>query len=133
MASEPIDPRATHLLNQFLAALQIPDPDESANAVLPLVHVSLKTNDRTDLTRDLRSFSFKKANENAKFYAVPVSITRVRTMGTTGIGFGETAENGKVVDYFIAKNAGVNGMPAPIKVFFPASGGHPTVSYMGSL
>jgi hypothetical protein len=86
-----------------------------------------------DLTTDIRQFSFKKAHSNAKFYQIPVKITRIRPTRVTAIGFEETAEKGSVVDYFISKKEGGNGLPAPIKIFFPADGGTPKISYMGSL
>jgi hypothetical protein len=133
MTDSDVDPRAVKLLNAFMQVLSMADPEESAQALLPLVHASLKTAAGDDLSRDLRQFSHKKAHGNARHYAVPVTVTRVRTTSTTGIGFGETAEAGRVDDYFIAKRPGVNGMPAPVKIFFPAEGGAPLISYMGSL
>ncbi len=66
-------------------------------------------------------------------YAQPVKITRIRKTGTTAICFRETAEKGKVADYFIAKQESVNGMPALVKIFFPEGGGASTISYVGSL
>jgi hypothetical protein len=128
-----VDPRAVVLLEAFLQALLLPDAAESARALLPLVHRSLKTPAGDELSRDLLQFGHKKAHGNARHYAVPVHVTRVRPSSTTGIGFGDTAEAGRMDDYFIAKRAGVNGMPAPVKIFFPANGGPPLVSYMGSL
>jgi hypothetical protein len=127
------DKQAEELLNKFMAALAIASEDESAKALLPLTHRSLHLKDGSDLSQDLRRFSFHKAHDNAKFYASPVKITRVRPNNLSGIGFKETAELGTSVDYFIAKKAGVNGMPAPVKVFFPKDGGAPTVHYMGSI
>ena len=133
MTETDVDPRAVRLLNDFMQALSVEDPGASARALLPFVHASLKSAAGDDLSRDLLQFGHKKAHANARHYAVPVQVTRVRTTSTTGIGFGDTAEAGRVDDYFIAKRAGVNGMPAPVKVFFPADGGAPLVSYMGSL
>ena len=133
MSELDVDPRAVALLNAFMQALSLPDPLESARAVLPFVHRSLKTAAGDDLSRDLRQFGHKKAHGNARHYAIPVHVTRVRTTRTTGIGFEDTAEPGRVDDYFITKRDGVNGMPAPVKIFFPADGGPPLVSYMGSL
>jgi hypothetical protein len=128
-----IDPRAVEVLNVFMHELMVSDEEESVQQVIRYVHKSLWNADGTDLTADIRRFSFKKARQNAQFYQVPVKITRVRETKVTAIGFGETAESGKVVDYFIAKKPGVNGMPAPIKIFFPADGSEPKISYMGSL
>ena len=92
------------LLNKFLEALLIEDADASAKALLPLVHKSLMNDNGDDLTRDLRSFSFKKAHSNAKFYQSPVRVTRVRKTDTrTARGYGDSAEKGRIEDYFIAK------------------------------
>ena len=132
---EPIDPRAEKVLNDFLGALTANEAnfDAAVKAALPYLHKSLLGPGGGDVTADLRRFSFKKAWSNAKFYAQPVKITRVRKTGTSAIGFQETAEKGKVVDYFVAKKDGVAGMPAPVKVFFPEGGGEPKISYVGSL
>ena len=132
---EPVDPRAEKLLNDFLTALASNKEDMNAaiKAALPHLHKSLLGPGGSDVSQDLRNFSFKKAWQNAQFYAQPVKITRVRKTGTTGIGFRETAEKGKVVDYFVAKKEGINGMPAPVKIFFPEDGSAPKVSYVGSL
>lgn len=132
---EPTDARAEKLLNDFLAALtQNPDNmDAAVKAALPFLHKSLLAPGGGDVTSDLRNFSFKKAWSNAKFYAQPVKITRIRRTGTSAIGFGVTAEKGRVTDYFVGKREGVNGMPAPVKIFFPEGGGEPKISYVGSL
>lgn len=132
---EPVDARAEKLLNDFLAALNAhPDNmDAAVKAALPYLHKSLLAPGGGDVTGDLRNFSFKKAWSNAKFYAQPVKITRIRRTGLSAIGFRETAEKGKVSDYFVGKKEGVNGMPAPVKIFFPEGGGEPKISYVGSL
>lgn len=128
-----VNPKAEILLNDFIKALSIQDANESAKECLKYVHKSLKNTTGEDLTKDLRDFSFKKAHSNAKFYASPVKITRVRKNKVTAIGFQETGEKGDEYSYFISKKNGVNGMPAPVNIFFPADGGEPKISYMGSL
>jgi len=128
-----VDKRAEALLNDFMKALLIEEADASAKACLKYVHKSLINTSGDDLTKDLRDFSFKKAHSNAKFYANPVKITRVRKNKVTAIGFKETGENGTEYSYFISKKEGVNGMPAPVNIFFPADGSAPKISYMGSL
>lgn len=134
-ADEAVDPRAEKLLNDFLAALTANPQslDAAAKAALPHLHKSILAPGGDDISADLRRFSFKKAWENARFYAQPVKITRIRKTGTSAIGFRETAEKGRVVDYFVGKKEGVNGMPAPVKIFFPEGGGAPKISYVGSL
>lgn len=133
MTELPVDARAVDLLNRFLEALAVEDPERSARALVPLVHASLRAPGGADLSRDLRQFSFKKAHDNARHYARPVEVTRVRRTNTTALGAGPGATAGRVDDYFIGKRAGVNGMPAPVKIFFPADGSAPTIAYMGSL
>ncbi|MDP2388211.1 MAG: hypothetical protein Q8M29_17690 [Bacteroidota bacterium] len=128
-----VNPKAETLLNDFMKALAIKDADESAKECLKYVHKSLKNASGDDLTKDLRNFSFKKAHDNVKFYANPVKITRVRKNGVTAIGFKETGEKGDEYSYFISKKSDVKGMPAPVNIFFPADGGEPKISYMGSL
>lgn len=128
-----VDKRAEVLLNDFMKSLLIQDSDASAKACLKCVHKSLINSSGDNLTKDLRDFSFKKAHSNAKFYANPVKITRVRKNKVTAIGFKETGENGTEYSYFISKKEDVNGMPAPVNIFFPADGSAPKISYMGSL
>lgn len=129
------DPRAEELLNKFMSALtqNSGDMDAAAKAVKPYLHKSKLSKDGSDISPDLRRFSFKKAWEGAKFYAAPVQITRVLPTTVSAIGFKETAEAGTVIKYFIAKKQGVNGMPAPVHVFFPAGGGEPKLSDIGSI
>ena len=86
---EPVDPRAEKVLSDFLAALTANEAsiDAAIKAALPYLHKSLLGPGGSDVSADLRRFSFKKAWENAKFYAQPVKITRVRKTSTTAIGF----------------------------------------------
>jgi len=127
------NPKAEVLLNKFLQALLTGDENASVKAVMPLVHKSLLSNDKKDLSPDLRLYSFKKAHRNARHYSLPVKITRVRKTGVTAIGFKETAEAGIVYDYFISKKKGIGGLPSPVKVFVPKNGGELKISYMGGL
>jgi hypothetical protein len=117
-----------------MQALTSPTEEQAAIAVLPYVHKSLKNSARTALNSDVRQFSFHKAYIGAKFYAIPVVVTRIRqNEGTTGIGYGDQAERGHIADYFIGRRDDSTGMPAPVAVFFPDSGASPKISYMGSL
>ncbi|MFO0666688.1 MAG: hypothetical protein U0174_22245 [Polyangiaceae bacterium] len=135
-ADGPIDPRAASLLSDFLAALQrnAGDMNAAARAAAPYLHKSLlNPADPNDVNDDLKRFSFKKAWQNAHFYANPVNITRVRRSNVTAIGHGGTGEAGTVVDYFVGKLNAQQGMPAPVAIFFPKDGGPPKISYVGSL
>ena len=131
-----VDQRAVALLNDFLAALQrnSSDIDAAARAASPYLHKSLlRPGNPSDVNDDLKNFSFKKAWQNARFYANPVNITRVRRNQVTAIGYGDTGEAGYVVDYFVGKLNPQAAMPAPVSVFFPNGGGAPRISYVGSL
>lgn len=123
------DPAAVKVLSDFMTALQIADEDASAKAVMPYVHKSLLNPAGTDLSRDLRQFSFHKAHTSARMYPTPVKVTRVRMTNITAIGFKQTAEAGTTVDYFIARN---DSATVPVRIFFPRSGA-PKIAYMGSL
>ncbi len=127
------DKQAEVLINNLMTALLVEDFDASIKAAMPYLHKSLLNDLGTDISADLKAFSFKKAHDGAKNYAVPVKISRVRETTTTAIGFGPTAQEGQVVDYFIDKKAGTTGMPAPVKVFFPKDGSAAMISYVGSI
>lgn len=127
------DPKAVELLNNFMKALTISDFEASIKAAIPYMHKTLLNASGKDITPDLRRFGFKKANTGAPGYELPVNVTRVRKTGTTQVGFGPTAEAGAVYDYFIGKKESTGGMPAPVKIFFPASGGAPSIYYIGSI
>ena len=129
------DNQAANLLNTFIEALLIEDFNVSAKTVFPLTHKSNYNRSHTELSSDLLNFSFKKAHANAKFYQAPVLITRVQDLKTTEIGHPSYNSHEKGIErkYWIDKKPGVNGMPAPIAIFFPADGGAPKISYMGSL
>lgn len=123
------------LLNKFMGVMIASDFTTAAREVMPYVHRSNYAANGVSLDRDLLDFSFKKAHENAKFYAHPVQVTRSQPLKDTEIGHPSrgTHQRGSSVNYFLAKKEGVEGMPAPLSVFFPDDGGAPTVAYMGSL
>lgn len=127
------DQQALMLLNNVFQALQISDFDQSVQASLPYLHRSLLNESGTDITADLRRFGFKKAHEGIAHYAFPVQVKRVRKTGLSAVGFGSTAEEGDVYDYFVEKNTHSSGQPAPVKVFFPKSGQAPKIYYLGSI
>jgi hypothetical protein len=49
------------------------------------------------------------------------------------MGFKETAERGRIDKYFIAKRRGIAGVPAPLHIFWPETGGKPKLINIGSL
>ncbi|MBI2267285.1 MAG: hypothetical protein HYU64_19325 [Armatimonadetes bacterium] len=127
------DPRGVALVDELVKALSVSDENARLNAVLPLVHKSLLSRDGKDLDRNVKEFSYKKAYQNVKFYKQPVEIHEVHKGNVMTIGFKETAERGRRDKYFIKKKDGINGMPAPIHIFWPENGGDPKVVDMGSL
>lgn len=129
------DKRGIELIDSFMRVLNDHPDDEmvAAKAAMPYIHRSEYNNQGTQLMQDRLNFSFKKAWQNAKFYAWPVQVTRIQQQNLTQIGFGETAEAGKGFKVWIAKKEGVAGMPAPLNIFFPSDGSAPKLNYYGSL
>lgn len=127
------DPKAVEVINNFMKALSIEDFEQSVKAAMPYLHKSLLNDAGNDISPDLRRFSFKKAHDGVKFYAIPATITRVQKTTQTQVGFGPTAEAGEVYKYFVGKKEGVSGMPAPLQVFIPNGGGEPKLVNIGSL
>lgn len=132
---EDFDKAGIDVINTFMKSIVDNQADETAaaKAAMPVIHRSEYDASGTCLMKDRLDFSFKKAWQNAKFYKVPVVVTRVQKQNLTAIGFGATAEKGTAYKVWIAKNDGVAGLPAPLNVFFPANGGAPKVYYYGSL
>ncbi len=128
------DPKAVEKIKQFLEiCVNTPDINEAGKKVVAakLVQLSkIDKNDSSQLNPDSLRFAFKKAKDNAKFYQV--KITRVQETATSAVGFGPTAQKGKLYKYFVAKKDGVNGMPAPVQVFFPEGGAEPVLYDFGS-
>jgi hypothetical protein len=127
------DQRGVVCLQNFINSLLETDFNVAAQKAMQQIHKSDYAKDGSSLKQDRLNFSFKKAWQNAKFYANPIKITRVQKTSLSGIGFKETAQAGTSYKVWIGKKQGVNGMPAPIYVFFPADGGEPKVHDYGSL
>jgi len=127
------DSTTVALLNKMIVVLQIPDDEKRLSEFLPLVHRDLLTPDGSDLLPSTKDYSYKKASNAAGLYKSPVEITRIRESSVTQIGWKETAETGLLVSFFIAKRDGIEGMPAPVKLFFPADGGPARIYSVGSL
>jgi hypothetical protein len=85
------------------------------------------------ISDDVMQFSLKKDYQNAKFYKVPVVITRVQRIENDYDGYGPTLFQGVRYKIWIAKKDGVAGLPAPIPVIKPKSGAPKIVTTIGSL
>jgi hypothetical protein len=130
----PPDERGLEKIKQFMEiSMSTPDINEAGKKLVAakVVHSSkVDKNDNTKLNPDSLRFAFKKAHGNVKMY--DLRVTRTVLTGTSAVGFGPTAQKGKLYKYFIAKKEGVNGMPAPIQVFYPEDGSEPVVYDFGS-
>ena len=133
--SVPADPAAIAVITRFLEICTRSGDLESLGrdvVAAGLVHASkLDANNPAQLNADSLRFGFKRAAENARLYEP--RITRVVQTTTTAVGFGTTAQRGRLFKYFVAKRPGVAGMPAPLHVFFPDQGGSPVLYDWGSL
>lgn len=89
---EVLEKEALLVMNKFVHILQTNDFKKNSQMVIPLIHKSLLTQDRSELDADTLMFSFKKAYTNAKNYAYPVKVTRIDRLKTTEIGYGNTHE-----------------------------------------
>lgn len=125
--------RARGLINDFVKALLIRDVDRSSKQVRKYVHHTLLSADGTDLSRNVKSYSFLKAYRNAHVYEYPVKIVRQAQTKITAIGYGKEAEAGEVHIFYIKPKKVFNQMPAPVHVFFPRDGGKPKIVNMGGL
>ncbi len=125
--------KALELLNPFVEALLIPDATASAQALLPLLHSSLKSSDGKSLTSLVEQFSFQKARKDVGFYKSPVEIARENKLNQSSINLGSAPETGALVDYYIARKDPKTGLPAPVRIFFPADGSKAVITYIGNL
>ena len=134
-AIEKIEPDAkgVKLCSEFLAAISHKQEADRLKAVAPLLHKSMLTPDGKDLDRNTKEFSYKKACQNAQFYAQPAEIFEVHKGNVVTVGFRETAERGRTDKYFVKKKEGAAGRPAPLHVFWPENGGEPRLVNIGSL
>ncbi len=130
----PPDERGLEKIKRFLEiSLNNPDLNEAGKLLIAekVVHISkADKNDPRKLNPDSLRFAYKKAHGNAKMY--DAVVVRTVLTGTSAVGFGPTAQKGKLYKYFIAKKDGVGGMPAPIQVFYPDGGLDPVVYDFGS-
>lgn len=133
---QPPDERGAAKLKRFIEIVTTTaDLEEAGKLVIAekLVHASkLDKNDPRKMNNDSMRFAFKRAHENAKMYDPGPRIIRYQLTATSAVGFGPTAQKGKLYKYFIAKKDGISGMPAPIQIFYPEGGGEPIVYDFGS-
>ena len=130
----PPDDRGLQKIKQFFEiSLSTPDLEEAGKKLVAekVVHVSkLDKNDPRKLNPDSIRFAYKRAHANVALYEL--RVVRTTLTGTSAVGFGPTAQKGKLYKYFIAKKDGVGGMPAPVQVFYPDGGLDPVVYDFGS-
>ena len=130
----PPDERGMEKVKRFMEiCASTPDLEEAGKLLIAekVVHASKRDkNNPAKLNSDSIRFAFKKAHGNIGMYQ-PTLVRTVLT-GTTAVGFGRTGQKGKLYKYFIAKKDGVNGMPAPVQIFYPENGEDPVVYDFGS-
>jgi hypothetical protein len=124
------DTRAIELINQLLVALKIEDGNRRLQAVVGLVHRSLLTSDGRDLDWNIKNYSYRKAFQSAHMYKYPAVVARTSEKRDQVVGFAESVERGWVQTYYLEVKSGGGGMPAPVQIFFPASGDPPKVLQM---
>lgn len=132
----PPDTRGLAKLKRFMEiCIATPDLEEAGKLVIAegLVHASKRDkNDPRKMNNDSIRFAFKKAHGAVSMYDPGPRLIRTVLTGTSAVGFGPTAQKGKLYKYFVAKKDGVNGMPAPIQIFYPEDGSDPLVYDFGS-
>lgn len=128
----PTQDGAKRLLQAFVKALQ----DQDLNLICTLVHKSMRrsNNGREDLDRSVKDYQYKYACKGVGNLTNPVRVTRiVPNASTSGIGFADRAENGRIEKYFLECTRSSNKMPVPVQVFFPSGGGPPRICHFGSI
>lgn len=122
-----------NLLNQYIQILQTSKNfDEAADKVAKIAAGHM-LNSSGKIDADVYRYSLKKDFDNAKFYKYPVEITRVSMTLNDYDGFQSTLFEGTRYKIWIAKKAGVAGLPAPVPIIKPASGAPKIVTVIGSL
>lgn len=124
--ADKLPPEVKQVLEQYISMLRAgPDVATVAKAFVAIAGGGVVDESGTALRRDVPEFSLKKDFSDVKFYADPVTITRVNATKSGGQGFGGSAIAGMVYKIWIAKKEGAGGMPAPISIMVPE--GHATI------
>lgn len=124
--ADKLPPEVKAVLEQYVAMLRAgPDVPSVAKAFVAIAGGGVVNEDGSQLRKDVPEFSLKKDFNGVKFYADPVTITRVNATKSGGQGFGPSAIAGMVYKIWIAKKEGAGGMPAPISIMVPE--GHATI------
>jgi hypothetical protein len=123
------DPKITNLINQLVEVLSLEDESIRIQKLLPLIHDSMKTNDKKDLFTNVKQFSYKKAVSGISRYKIPVELGEVHKGKPVTI----EGVKGRRDKYFIRKKEGSTGMPAPIHVFIPEDGSEAKIIDFGSI
>lgn len=134
-SKKDLNAKEVQILQAYVKTMKMgKSKEEKISNFLKIAEPNLLNDANTALSPNTERFSFKKDSENAKFYKYPVVITEARiAVRESNIGFGVKARRGKLNKYFIAKEEGVAGRPAPITIFVPNDGGEPKIYGIGSL
>lgn len=130
-----LNAKEVQILNDYIKTMKTgKSREEKIQAFIKMAEPNLLNNANTALSPNTERFSFKKDSQNAKFYKYPIVITEARiAVRESNIGFSTKARKGKLNKYFIAKEEGVAGRPAPITIFVPNDGSEPKIYGIGSL
>lgn len=110
--------------------------EKDLNLVCTYVHKSLRRsmNGKEDLDRSVKDYQYRYACQGVGNVKNPICVTRiVPNTGTSGIGFQDRAENGRIEKYFLECTSSSKKMPVPVQVFFPSNGGSPKICHFGSI
>ena len=133
MAAEKIepDPKAVELIDKMLQAFANPDEAARLQAILPLMHPSILTEDGKDLNKNFKVYQYKKANMDAKLYKQPPEVFEVMKGKPTEVGFEKTKESGRKDKYYLTKTVS-KGKKGYVVIFFPDKG-DPKIFDFGAL
>ncbi len=131
---EEVPADVIEVLNAYMKILTTSPTLEACGVAVEKIAAGHMLSMNGGISDDVMQFSLKKDYQNAKFYRFPVVITRVQRIENDYDGFGPTLFRGTRYRIWIAKKEGVPGLPAPIPIIKPASGGPPKiVTTIGSL
>jgi hypothetical protein len=119
------DPRGVALVDGLLGALAQPDEPAQIQALVPLVHRSLLSDDGKDLSEDVKRYAFHKAVAEVGYFRRPAVVAEVVDDGPDREG----DERGRRLRYFLEKKDEVPGLPAPVTLFWPDAGSPKILSF----
>lgn len=121
------------VLNAYMKILTASPSLEACAAEVAKIAAGHMLSRNGGIAEDVMRYGLKKDFQNAKFYRMPVVITRVQRIENDYDGYGPTLFRGTRYRIWIAKKEGVPGLPAPIPIIKPETGAPRIVTTIGSL